>query len=114
VTIHLREYTDQGKGGWRANHIPDKTDEKGVSFVSLVKKVGQTEKATADAQQKFAMSVPVERKFPDSLEDFMRILVDRFYFRWESANTIQSSTNLNLLARCLGNHRFMRHNVSSP
>ena len=27
VTIHLREYTNEGKGGWRANHIPDKTDK---------------------------------------------------------------------------------------
>lgn len=92
MTIRLREFTDQGSGGWIANHIPDKTDKDGCSRISLVKNTMRTENTSSVPTQTPAISVPIHGRFPDNLEDFIRILVDRFYLRWESANTNQTTT----------------------
>jgi predicted MPP superfamily phosphohydrolase len=92
VTLRLREYTDQGAGGWRANCIPGKTDNDGCRRINLKGSNRQAEETAAALPKSPIECYPTDGAFPNNLDDFLRILVDRFYFRWENAGTVQETT----------------------
>jgi predicted MPP superfamily phosphohydrolase len=95
IAIHLREYTNEGAGSWRANSIDGKTDTNGIATISLAKKSAATTTNVPLSPQPpetaFATSISY---FPDNLEDYIKILQDRFYFRWESATRQSTSKPL--------------------
>ena len=91
ATIWLREYTNQGEGGWRANHIPGKTDKEGKSDLYFLKNQhvpdkDDSSKTTVGKNKK----TRIDESFPDNIEDFLKILEDRFFFRLEKGNLTQN------------------------
>lgn len=79
ANIRLQEYTAQGKGGWRSNEIPGKTDRSGIAKLIFLEKSQPEIKAELPP-------LPAKTKRYDGINDFLRSLESALHFRWESGN----------------------------
>lgn len=88
--ISLREYSDQGAGGWRQNSIQGKTDEKGQANLIFLKQI-TNEKVDLVSP---LTCVPAAIALPQDLNTFLKVLENKFYFRWEKGSHSYARSDL--------------------
>jgi predicted MPP superfamily phosphohydrolase len=86
--IRLREYTNQGGGGWIANHIPNKTTTDGTADLFFLQ-INQPKQNTP----KEIIKPYKPKPYPKSMIDFLKFLEDNYYLRWEPMNHDFSTKN---------------------
>ncbi len=96
--IYLRRFEEKGDSGWVPYIIPGKTNEEGVGHIQHLFARKEDEIESRDdsniiTSKDVSFLVPSLPHYSDlrTIEEFIRILQDRFSFRWEPNNFSQSN-----------------------